>query len=84
MQPPASSLLSCRLFKHLGRQLASPPLLAAITVIITPVNHKPRPPQTQPEGGQLAWGCNLREEKRDEDVHAGETRSKSDNKRSKH
>lgn len=42
--PPTFLLVSCSLSQHLGRQLASPPLLAAITLIITPVDHMLRPP----------------------------------------
>lgn len=47
IRPRTFSLRPCRLSQHLGRQLASPPLPAAITLIITPVNHLHHPP---PEG----------------------------------
>lgn len=43
-EEPPSCFPSCSPSQHLGRQLAPPPLLAAITLIITPVNPVRCPP----------------------------------------
>lgn len=63
-----SLLLSFSLSQHAGRQLASPPLLAAITLIITLSITCSAPPRGGTVG-QLAKRENYKEQEEEVDVH---------------
>lgn len=56
--PPTFSSHSLAVSRHLGGQLASPPLQAAITLIITPVHHAAPPSPFHPpltQRGKYGW-----------------------------